>query len=288
MKIAGKLALVTGASSGIGAATAVALAAKGARLLLLARTQSALEKVAAGIDDSGGEAAAVYALDLTDAGAVLRVAQTIKVTKGTPDILINNAGAGRFLFVEETPPAEAAQMMAAPYLAAFYVTHAFMPTMLARRHGHIVNVTSPAAFAPWPGATAYTAARWAMRGFTKALQADLHKTGIDTTLVVPGKVSSAYFANNPRSEERLPTISRLYPTLAPQQVATAVVDGIEKNRRTVITPFSLRLTFLMHKIFPGLVERLLVETGWKREHRNSHDSPNTLLSSDPPPITRDE
>lgn len=103
-----------------------------------------------------------------------------------------------------------------------------------------------------------------MRGFSHALRADLHGTNIGVTLVVAGKVSSAYFENNPGTEERLPKIGRLYPTLTPEQVAAAIVKAIQKNRREIIIPFSLYLTFQLHRFLPRLVESFVVRTGWQR------------------------
>ena len=141
-QIDGSLALVTGASSGIGAATAKALAIQGAHVLLLARRESALQDVAAHINAKGGKATA-YVVDVTDAVAVVKTEQEITDQHGTPDILINNAGFGKWRFVEEITPGEAADMMACPYFAAFNVTHAFLPAMMERGSGKIVCVNSP-------------------------------------------------------------------------------------------------------------------------------------------------
>ena len=117
MKIQNSLALITGASGGIGAATARELAAAGAKVILLARTQSKLDAVADEIRTGGG-VAHVYPCDLGDADAVNATAERIKAEVGVPDILINNAGAGRWLAVEETDPAEAVSMMSTPYFAS--------------------------------------------------------------------------------------------------------------------------------------------------------------------------
>jgi uncharacterized protein len=263
VQIENRVVLITGASTGIGASTARAMARKGARVLLLARTEAALQQVAADITAHGGEAH-VYPVDLSDPAAVDRVAQTIKREVGTPDVLINNAGAGRWLSVDETSPAEAIQMMAVPYFAAFAVTHAFLPEMLRRNSGQIVNVTSPACYMAWPGATAYTAARWAMRGFTEALRADLHRTALQVTLIVPGKVSSPYFEHNPGAEERMPKIARIYGTLTPEQVADAIVYSVEHKRREIVFPLLVRLTVLTHNLLPRPIEWLMIVTGWRR------------------------
>jgi short-subunit dehydrogenase len=261
MELRGKKALVTGASGGIGAATARALAAAGARVMLLARRQPELERVAATLGD---RAAAVHAVDLADADAVARVASRITADLGTPDVIVNNAGSGQWKFVDETSPAEAVQMMAVPYFAAFFVTRAFLPGMLARGSGHIVNLSSTASRIVWPGAAAYTAARWAMRGFTEALRADLDGTGVGVTLVEAGAVGSSYWDNNPGSRERMPGIARLLPLLSPDDAARAIVRGIERNRRLVVAPALLRAVYLQHALFPRLVQWLTIRTGYRR------------------------
>lgn len=262
MDISGKIAVITGASSGIGAATALLLAQKGARVVLLARREDKLAEVRRDILAQGGQAAS-YPVDLANAAAVSYVARAVFADVGPPDILINNAGAGRWLTVAETPPEEAEQMMAAPYFAAFNATHAFLPAMLARNSGHILNVTSVASYAAWPGATGYIAARWAMRGFTLGLRADLHRTGIGVTLFAAGKVDTPYFTRNPGSEERIPGLSRIVPTLSSAQAAAAIARAVQRERREVIVPPIAALFVQLHKFLPGVVDRLLIQTGWQ-------------------------
>jgi len=263
MDITGRLVLITGASSGIGAATAKAMAREGGRILLLARRRDALETVAAEIKATGREAW-VYPVDLSDGKAVGETARAILGEVGVPDILVNNAGAGRWLPIDETTPEEAVQMMASPYFGAFYLTSALLPGMRRRGTGHIVNLTSPAGYVSWPGATAYAVARWAMRGLHEALRAELHGTAIKVTLVVPGEVSSTYFANNPGGEERLPGIAKLYRTLSPEEVAEAIVHGVQREQREVIIPPLLDLTIRFHRFCPGIVEWALLKTAAKR------------------------
>jgi uncharacterized protein len=262
MMINGKLVLVSGASSGIGAATAKAMAKAGGRVVLLARRKEALDQVAADIT-STGEQAWTYSVDLADADAVAAVAKQITEGLGTPDIIINNAGAGRWLFVDETSPAEAVQMMAVPYFAVFNVTHAFLPAILRRDSGHIVNISSVGSRFVWPGATAYLAARWAVRGFTEALRADLDGTGIGVTLYESGVVTSPYWEHNPGSHERVP-MGKLIPEVTPEQAANAIVRGIERNKRLIVIPFMMKLTYWLHAVFPGVVQWLMTKTGYRR------------------------
>jgi short-subunit dehydrogenase len=247
MNLAGRTVLITGASSGIGAATAREMRRRGARTLLVARHTADLE-------------GHWYPCDLADAAAVSELARRIRADGNAPDVIVNCAGAGRFLFLDETTADDLAAMTAVPYFAAFRVTREFIDELRQKRAGWIVTVNSPASRAVWPGAVAYTGARWALRGFTAALSAELKHSGIGVTEVIPGKVASEYFARNPGAEERIPKIGRIIPTLTCEQVATAICDAVERERRLVVIPRLLRLMLL----FPPVAEYLLRRTGAKR------------------------
>lgn len=263
MRLRDSLVLVTGASSGVGEATARAMADRGAHALLLARSAERLDAVVADIEASGGRADA-YPVDLADPDAVDAVAADVRRDVGVPDVVVNNAGSGRFLAIEETSAEDVEAMTAVPYFAAFNLTRAFAPDFLDRRSGHVVNVTSAAAYAPWPGSSAYAVARWAMRGFTRALHADFAEANVGVSLVAATTVDSPYFERNPGSRERLPAIARLFPTIAPADVADAIVDAVEHERRTVLVPWQFKWVVRLHRLFPRLVERVVVETGWRR------------------------
>ncbi|MEX2194558.1 MAG: SDR family oxidoreductase [Thermoleophilaceae bacterium] len=260
MKLEGRLALVTGASSGIGAAAARALAERGATVVLVGRRGDKLREVAGAI----GPAAHVHPADVGDMDAVAGLGAAVESELGLPDVVVNNAGAGRFLFVDETTPAELVSQTSVPYLAAFFVTRAFVEGMIARGSGHVVCVNTPISRVVWPGAIGYAGARWALRGFTEALRADLRGTGVGVTEVVPGKVSSDYFAANPGAEDRIPSMERLMRGRTPAQCAAAIVRGIEREHGVVYTPPELRALAAAARLFPRPLTWLAARTGARR------------------------
>ena len=241
-RVAGKLVLVTGASSGIGRATAELFAQRGARLLLLARTREKLAEVADAITERGG-VAATYAVDLARPSDVEAVAATILAEHGAPDAIVNNAGAGVWKPFVETSPDEAQAMMALPYLAAFSVTRAFLPAMLKRGNGQVAFVTSPASFLAWPNASAYIAARFALRGLAEALRADLRATDIGVTLVTLGLVASSYWEHNPGSRDYMPRYASLLRELTVEQAAEPIVSAVSARKRHAVRPWIFRLLF---------------------------------------------
>jgi uncharacterized protein len=251
--MAAKLVLVSGASSGIGEATAKRYGASGAHVLLLARNADRLDRVAESIRRDGG-AATPYVIDLADADALAETGARIKREHGTPDTLINNAGAGRWLPLVDTTAKDALAMIEVPYLGAFNLTRAFLPEMIARRSGALAYITSPAAYLAWPKASAYIAARRAVAGLADSLRSELKARGISVTLVVLGAVETPYWQHNPGSRENMPqTDPRLVPVLTPEQAAEAIVDGAEAGKPLVVKPAIYRMLFVLNALFPRLV-----------------------------------
>lgn len=265
MELRNKTVLITGASSGIGAATARAMSQRGARVLLVARSRDKLEALVGEL----GAGAAAYSCDASDHRAVAVMAERVQAEHGLPDVIVNSAGAGRYLSIEDTAPEEFLRMAAAPYFAAFFITRAFIEGMLTRGSGWVVNIDSPVPQMPWPGAVGYISARGAMRGFDAGLYADLRKSGIGVTHLVAGKVASEYFIHNPGAEERLPTATRLVPTLKPEQVADAICRAVEEERREVIVPLMLRVVCWSGRFLPRLNEWLMWRTGVRRKGPDS-------------------
>lgn len=249
--------MVTGASSGIGAALARELAGRGALLTLVARDRVRLEAVAAELPG-----AAVVVADLASVEECARAALEI-LGDGIPDVVIHNAGAGRWLAVDETPPGGAAAMMAVPYQAAFELTRALVPAMVSRGSGQLVYMTSVSAFMHVPGSAGYSAARWAVRALAGLVRADLRGTGVEVTLLAPAEVDSPYFEHNPGSRERIPRAARVMgrPS-STSSMARQCADAVEAGRRTVILP--RRAALVVRNTPPEVLDWLTARTGWRR------------------------
>lgn len=245
MKISGARIVVTGASRGIGKALATELAARGARVVLVARSADALGKLAA---ELGGEA---FPADLTDTTAIEPLVRAVEA-EGPIDVLVNNAGvdlAGDL--VEQSPDAIAA-LVALNLTAPMLLSRAVIPGMRAGGRGQIVNVSSLAGTNALPGLAPYSASKAGLSHFTAGLRADLKGTPITTTLVQLGAVESTMIESvrsHPPTRRAFARFEllRLSFDLGPDVVVRALVGAIEHDRRHVRLPRRAAL-------FPLIVE----------------------------------
>jgi uncharacterized protein len=245
-----RLAVVTGASSGIGAATAEALGAEGWRVVIAARRRQRLEQVAERVRAAGGEAV-VEALDLADPVAVASMSGRIRVRHGVPDALVHAAGAASWARPEDTSPEEMERALDAPFRAALHLTHAFLGDLLGAGSGVIVHVSSAASMVAWPGATAHVVSHWALRGLHEALRQDLSGTRVTSCQVVLGPVDTEYYAVNERAWEHRPRLGPLVRILTPAQAASTIVATIDRPRAQVVAPRGLRVALRLHRYVPG-------------------------------------
>ena len=262
--MAQQLAVVTGASSGIGRATAVQLAARGWRVVAVARRRDRLEQLAAHVASVGAGEVVVEALDGADAEAVAAMAARVHQRYGTPGAIVNSAGAGVWRWPEHTPPALMEQLLDAPFRTAYHVTYGFLGAMLAARSGVILHVGSPASFVPWPSSTGYSISRWALRGLHESLVQDLHGTGVHSCHVMFTAVASEYFETNPDSWEHAPWLGKLIPAITPSEAAEVIVRTLHRPRPLVLHPQLLRLQFGLFRVAPGVVRTLARATGRQR------------------------
>ena len=206
--------VVTGASSGIGEATAIAFARRGARVILVARRKDRLDALASRIEQAGGRAIA-WTCDVTDLARVEKLPGLVKELTGKPvDVLVNNAGiAGGGSFLELSHE-RIDEVVRVNLLAVIHVTRVFLPGMLSRGSGHIINVASLAGRFAVPGASVYTATKHGVIAFSESLDVTTRRRGVLVTAVNPGYVPTEGFQATNR-----PSIL----TLTPERVAVEIV-----------------------------------------------------------------
>ena len=178
-------AVVTGASSGIGAATALALAAAGHPVALGARRTDRCEALAAQVREVGGEAV-VHPLDLTDAGSVNAFAEAVTADLGDVEVVISNAGAVAPGTIHEVDSERFARELDLNVVGAHRLVRAFVPGMVGRRRGDLVFVSSDVAVRPRPFMSSYAAGKWGLEGMAQAMQMELEGTGVRASIVRPG------------------------------------------------------------------------------------------------------
>jgi uncharacterized protein len=258
VKLEDKLLLITGAPSGIGAATARGAAKLNLRLVLLARSEFKLRQLAKEISCRSRTLAFWRAADLGDPEQVAPVAAEISSEVGIPDIVLNSVGAGRWLSLIETEPIEAAGMIAVPYLAAFYLTRAFLLAMLNSGSGRCVFANSVASRLVWPGAAGYTArALGAARPLRSRPSRETAGSGVGASMVTFAKIRSDYWANSPGSEERVPKAQAAIPVLSVAQAAQSILKDLETDKEEIIEPLALRFVLKWNHWFPVAGRKLM-------------------------------
>jgi NADP-dependent 3-hydroxy acid dehydrogenase YdfG len=216
VKLDGKVAVVTGASKGIGKAIASAFAGAGAKVVLAARTREALEQVASEIKESGAEALAVPT-DVTDVDAVERlIKRTLDVYQHV-DILVNNAGVGYFGPVVDFAPDDWDMVVNSNLKAVYLCAKYALPPMLAQGSGQIINVLSIAAKVAFEASAAYCAAKAGALALTKVLASEVRQQNIRVTAVLPGSVHTPFWDDVPEH----PDFEQM---LKPEHVADTVVS----------------------------------------------------------------
>jgi 3-oxoacyl-[acyl-carrier protein] reductase len=199
-KLAGKTALITGASSGIGRASALALAREGANLVLTARRGKRLEETAAAVRAAGGKAASVVGDAVREETAQECVAEAVR-SFGALDILINNVGVGNYKNLVDTSAAEYDEMMNANVRTGFLFTRHAVPVMIQQGSGTILMISSMAGIYGFAGEAVYCATKFAQVGFAQALDKELRPHGIKVGVICPGGVKTEFAIGKGRTEQ---------------------------------------------------------------------------------------
>lgn len=226
------VALVTGATAGIGRATAFALGRAGYRVGVCARTAGAVDALVAELR-AEGIAAAGRAADVGRAEAVELLVKAVATELGPVDTLINNAGIAIIRPLTELSVEDWDATMATNLRSLFLVTRAVLPGMLERRSGIIVNVASLAGRNPLVGGTAYAASKHAVLGFSKSLMLEVRKDGVRVLAICPGSVNTALIRN-------IRSPSREGEMLEPEDVAQAILDAVRMPARATVSEIDIR------------------------------------------------
>lgn len=234
-KIAGKVVLITGASAGIGRASALALAREGANLVLTARRRERLEELEAAVQQAGGKAVSIVG-DATDEAIAQRCVATAVQTFGTLDILINNVGIGNYKNLVDTSAEEYDAMMDTNVRSTFLFTRHAVPVMIKQGSGTILMISSMAGVYGFGGEAVYCATKFAQVGFAQALDKELRPHGIKVGVICPGGVKTEFALGKGRTEQGVAQSSMLEP----EDVAGAVVLACTQSPGSRIIEIQMR------------------------------------------------
>jgi NAD(P)-dependent dehydrogenase (short-subunit alcohol dehydrogenase family) len=228
----GKVALITGASRGIGLAIARSLAAMGAKLGLCARDPERVNSVAAEFERQGASVVAVPG-DLSRPGDIAPIVQKTEQSFGSIEILVNNAGIGYFGPTHEASEANWDAVLDTNLKSVFLLSRAVAPGMIARRGGHIVNIASLAGKNAFAGGGIYCASKWGLLGLTECMAEDLRPHGIRVSAVCPGSVATDFSLQSRKDRQKM---------LQPEDVAHAVAMILTQASQSFISEVLLRPT----------------------------------------------
>jgi short-subunit dehydrogenase len=259
--IRGAAAAVTGAASGIGRALALELAARGCDLALADRDQAGLQAVAAEIAKAGSRKVSVHGVDVAEPGQIEAFAQAAIAAHPRLHIVINNAGVALLGQFTEIDQAQMEWLMNINFWGVVHSTRAFLPHLSRQKEAHIVNLSSIFGIVAPPGQTAYSAAKFAVRGFSESLRHELklaaspvrlsvvHPGGVATNIARNSRTGSGINDNARRAQsiERFDTFAKTTPAAA----ALRIINGIEKNQPRILIGNDARFMDLVQRLRPG-------------------------------------
>lgn len=234
-KLAGKVALITGASAGIGKASAIALAGEGANLVLTARRQERLDELVSLVKEAGGDAAVVVG-DAREEEVAQQAVAAAKNTFGSLDILINNVGVGNYKNLVETSAQEYDEMMDSNMRSTFLFTRHAVPVMIEQGAGTILIISSMAGVYGFAGEAVYCATKFAQVGFAQALDNELRPHGIKVGAICPGGVKTEFALGKGRTEQSVAESGMLEP----EDVAGVVLLACTQSPQSRIIEVRMR------------------------------------------------
>ena len=258
-----QVAVITGASSGIGRAAAVALARQGARVVLGARRSDRLKEAVEAIRAAGGEARAVQT-DVSRPAEVQHLVEEAVAAFGRLDILVNNAGLGYFGPLESMTIEEARHLFDVNVMGTLCGIQAAVPIMRRQRSGHIINVSSVVGKRATPGLGMYSATKFAQVALSESLRLELADAGIHVSVVYPVSTTTEFFSV---AASRSPLkIDPAGPTYSAEQVAEVLVRCARRPRPEVMVYPPVRLMVILNAVAPRLMDRIL-SVYWRKVRR---------------------
>jgi NAD(P)-dependent dehydrogenase (short-subunit alcohol dehydrogenase family) len=263
----GKRCFITGAAGGIGRATALGAARRGADLYLTDRAAEGLEETAEVVRAAGGRVTYTHAADIADHAAVTAMAEEIHAAHGSMDVVMNVAGISIWGAIDRLDHDHWRRAVEIDLMGPISVLESFVPAMIEAGHGgHVVNVSSAAGLLGLPWHAPYSAAKFGLRGVSEVLRFDLRPHDIGVSLVCPGGVKTPLVgtveivgvdADNPRLRKLKSRFERR--AVSPEHVAEKILTGVEKNRYLVFTSPDIRLLFGLQRWFPPAYELVMRE-----------------------------
>lgn len=255
MDIRGKVAIVTGASSGIGEATAREFGREGAKVVIAARRVDKLQALAQEINAMGhGAECLVVQADLSKLEDIQSMIDQTLNRFGRIDILVNNAGFGRLDWLEKLDPIKDIQaQIDVNVMGVIQTTRLVLPVMIKQRLGSIINMCSMAGLIGTPTYTIYAASKHAVHGFSEALRREVKPWGIDVSMIYPGGVVTE-FGQHAGIKRKTKATTPKFLLLTAEAVARAVVKLVRRPRPMWIIPWLWSVTALLNKLFPSFVD----------------------------------
>lgn len=279
-----KLVVITGAAGGIGSALARAFAARKAELALIDLDPDALDRLAQSLP---GAKVSTHVANVGDPESIAQAREAILDRHGRVDLLVNNAGITVFSDFESTEPAEIERVLAVNLRGVIYGCKIFLPDLRARPRAHIVNVSSMAGLAGMPWQTLYCASKFAVRGFSASLRAELARAGVGVTCVLPGTtrtgIVGAAASRNPQLRDQLSSLLLAYG-YPPQWLARKVVRAVRFNRAELrVGPDSWLLSAAV-RLSPLLVRGSMRALVWAASRRGltAPSSTPAIEAGEPP------
>ena len=264
--LGGGTAVITGAASGIGAALALDLAGRGCNLALADVNAAGLQPVAARARATG-VTVSEHSLDVADRAAVAALPEAVLAQHGQVSVLINNAGVALGGTFEQVPPEDFEWLFGINFWGVVYMTRAFLPVLRRAETGHIVNLSSIFGIVAPAGQVAYSASKYAVRGFSEALRHELQGSTVGVTVVHPGGVRTSVDASARRTglsqaeADMQRHISKKLLQLPPEAAAAEIVRGLLRRDKRVLVGRDARQIALMQRLFPvdywGPLERII-------------------------------